>query len=193
MDAFELKNNRWILILMLIVASLFVLFLSIWKYKSAPAKHETNVNADEYLKVNKYVADCICDFSGSLPDEIPDNTSNADYYYYYGCALLGDPTFIIDLKLEFDKDVSMLDEIRRLEGLSPEQIIESKDRKTFVYNCSPLSLDYYYDDEVYDGTILEFELVTVDVNSRTIEYLTAAIQDNFGRSDIISAVIKHVE
>ena len=113
-------------------------------------------------------------------------------WHNYVCGLLGDPSYIISLKCQFNDVQDMSDEYQRLVQLKPESIKKTSNEEIFIFKCHPVDIERYFDDKILDGTILCFEIVVFNEDKKSIEYLTAEIQDSYGKPDLVTSVLNKV-
>ncbi len=191
------KCSKFLKILLFVIIGIAVLVcafkIAAVLHNDPPAKTETITDEKEYLSVNRYVKNTMkADLEGSLPNQIPNESTAAKYYYNYVCGLLGDPSYIINLKCQFNDVQDMSNEYQRLVQLKPESIKKTSNEEIFVFKCHPVDIERYFDDKILDGTILCFEIVVFNEDEKSIEYLTAEIQDSYGKPDIVTSVLNKV-
>ena len=146
---------------------------------------EEDIN--KYLNVNSFVEKKLFEeFKGSLPTkEIIDN--NSKYYYYYECGLIGEPRFVIYLKTTIKQQLFTA-EIDRIKSICLD-CIGTPRGDLYVIQDFSFGLNNYLDNRIHDGMYYYFELVLINEDNNTIEYLTSLFQDNAGKNYIIDSFI----
>lgn len=143
-----------------------------------PAADGFSEDAGEYMEVNWFVEKMLTDeFAPVLPQQIPADATAERYVYRYSRGMFGDPAFFLDLALSFDDDDAFLQEYERLQSLGAPKTLEIDGVEYLLFACDPKSVSSYFDDEIYDGLVLPFNIAAVDPEARTIEYMTAHVQD----------------
>ena len=136
-----------------------------------------------YMQVNDYVLTALEErFAGVLPSDETVAANAVSYHYEYVCAVLGDPNFLIHCALSFTDDVKMQQEIERVRALPGVTSLPVTGGEMLWISPNPEQLQLYMDDEIRDGTAYRFELVLIDHDAKTIEYLVAFQQDNAEKS-----------
>lgn len=149
-------------------------------------------NVDDYLKYNREVKTNLQNnFSNSLPQKDIVKESLVDHYYYYcQSPILGDITFVINLKCFFENE-ELSKEIQRIENLSPDRIV-LENETIYIINY-PDNIDLLFDDETYDGLDFCFEIVVINDKENSIEYLSSLQRDNMELNKNVLDMVKKIE
>ncbi len=182
-----MKKTYKVLIVVLVCILLIVLVLFLLTNKKSET---TDIN--DYLKYHSWVETMLEEeLNGSLPSKEIVNSADVDTYLYRynNGGLLGDRTFIIDLKCKYnEKDYSA--EKTRIESLS-SKMVNADSKQLYLINY-PSNIDYFSDDEIYDGLAFVFEIVIVDDKNQSIEYLSSLQQDNMYKEDIVKELVSSI-
>ncbi|MBQ4290666.1 MAG: hypothetical protein II719_05675 [Clostridia bacterium] len=133
--------------------------------------HEIRSDPGDYGQYNFYV----CAFLGEKEVKILPSPSPAEqikgYSYEYECALFGNPSFCICLRVSFEED-AFRNELARLTELCPT--VRSDDGQTvFWRRGSPDDYRGLKDDRILEGNSCLFESARSDSEACTIDYLVA--------------------
>lgn len=159
-----------------------------------PAADGFSEDAGEYMEVNWFVEKALTDeFAPVLPQQIPADATAERYVYRYSRGMFGDPAFFIDLALRFDGDEAFSQEYERLQSLGVPKTVQLGGVEYLLFACDPKSVASYFDDKIYDGLVLPFNLAAVDRESRTIEYMIAHVQDGSLRYARLSDLLTLLE
>lgn len=159
-----------------------------------PIGERASDDAGQYMEVDRFTEKMLADeFAPILPQQIPANATAERYTYRYCCGLLGDPAFYLDLALRFDGDDAFSQECDRLKGLGAPKTLQVGGVEYLLFACDGRSVSSYFDDEIYDGLVLPFNIAAVDQENRTIEYLTAHVQDGGSRYDRLTELLNLLE
>ena len=152
-------------------------------------KHLTDYN--KYGKYDGTVNDLIEEFGRViLPDAMPDGAINAVYDYFYQNAVLGDPSFCIYLKVDFETAVKHENELQRVKDAS-SMTVECSNGNMIYLSEEIKSVKDYFDDAVLDGLthIIDAAVICTD---NSIEYYYIYWQDNAARSNAYVDSIMHL-
>lgn len=161
-----------------------------------PEIGETEIrNIEQYLQVNKYTESKLktC-FVGALPSEEMINKEQAQYYYYYKCGLFGEPGFVIWLKEPYTDKQQFAQKVQ----WAADNAVYSKkiDAQKKIYLLSPgikQLEEYVNEDSILDGMAFTFEILLIDEENPTIEYLFAIQQDNATKPEKIEQYLAYLE
>lgn len=158
-----------------------------------PVGHTYVDNVDRYLELNSYVTDMLQKkFYGSLPETITNKDEVIDYYFDYSCAVFGDPSFLIELKMRYEDAWLKKDEKQRLDNLLRSEPVYIDQKIYYIFQGDLNSFSMYLDDQIYDGLCIFFELVIIDPEQMTIKYISAMQQDNKDKIDELSSQAKAI-
>lgn len=158
-----------------------------------PVGHTYTDNVDRYLEFNSYVTDMLQEkFYGSLPETITNKDDVINYRFDYSCAVFGDPNFLIELKMRYEDTWLRKDEKQRLDNLLRNEPIYIDQKIYYIFQGDLNSFNMYLDDQIYDGLYIFFELVIIDPEQMTVEYISAMQQDNKDKIDELSNHVKAI-
>ena len=184
-----MKNKKiYSVVIFAVVLSSFV--SSFIYLNSPPIGHELKFNAKDYLKVNSYVENILNSY---FIDIFPDKTQlheNSIYCYEYRCALVGDPTFSIELTNYFDDPSVFQSEKSRLLNLGGEKI-QYNDTLLCVYKHS--NDEFYNDGEINDGLFFCFEFVKINEEELSIKYQVVYTHDGQNSNNELSTIIDTIK
>lgn len=153
-----------------------------------PFGEASSDDAGEYMQVNWFVEKTLAEeFAPVLPQQIPANATAERYTYRYSSGI--DTALFFDLVLRFDGDDAFTQEYDRLKSLGAAETLQIDEVEYLLFACDSKSVSSYFDDEIYDGLILPFNIAAVDPENRTIEYLTARVQDGGARYDRLTELL----
>ncbi|MBP3538644.1 MAG: hypothetical protein J6J62_02245 [Oscillospiraceae bacterium] len=117
-------------------------------------------------------------FNGFLPEVAVAQNYGQNYYYKYKQAPLGDANFVIYIEIALPDDAAFNNFLAGYEIDSIESRSMSNETVYFIQGDAE-SIAEYLDDEIYDGMYYNFELISVDKNSLTVEFLSAQVWDYY--------------
>ena len=150
-----------------------------------PVCVENSSGIDRYLQVNNYVKERLsADFKGVLPSVSNIDKSSAKYFYEYNCTAVGNPGFVIYLETTWD-EMTLQQEMERLSSMAATIGSPNSQEKLYIMNDVLDSLPFYMDDEVQDGLEFCFEFALVNLQKKTVTYLTAVQCDEHPRQESV--------
>lgn len=153
------------------------------------SKGQTVRDPEKYLQVASYVQEELDSyFAGFLMEESRLNPELAEYYYH-AASSFSDPHFIIHLVYRFDSEAFFEQEWTRINDLAKAQKQINANRILYTARLSTKDIEHYLDDEINDGRFFCFEFALVDQSSMTITYLSALVQDNQTKENVVLEII----
>lgn len=187
-----MKKKKYALILTAVVL-VCILIVVLHLQEDPPFGHESVNSPEQYLEVNSFVEKSLkANFDEVLPKSIPSNATAESYCYRYACGLQGDASFYINLTLKYKSEAELTAEYERLIKKQPERTIQAGAVEHLFFGADREALDGYFDDEIYDGSIWLFNIVSVDRDKLTIEYTAASISDGGERFDRLSKTLSEM-
>ncbi|MDD6205051.1 MAG: hypothetical protein PUC05_08680 [Firmicutes bacterium] len=143
-----------------------------------PVGEKTVTDIKQYGVVNKYVADTMeKTFAGILPETIPEQYAAAEYYYHYECGLVGDPEFIISLKITYKNASDFYAEQARVDKTA-DDYLDIDGKKYYLAGQWRGALESIGDDEIFDGKWVPLEMAVFDETALAAVFLTTMQTDN---------------
>ena len=159
-----------------------------------PIDRMTVTDAAEYGKYNEYVTNTLAEnFDGVLPTQIPQHSTVDTYSYSYECAVLGDPSFYIYLKIAFDDNSAYQDEQKRIASLSSSVLNETTGKTYYLIQINEEDIGHYTDTAILDGMYYRFECAVVDESCQSIEYLSAQLWDSYKKVNCITEILTDID
>ncbi len=176
------------LIISVAAAIVLVVAVLVITRNDPPFGEASSDDAGEYMQVNRFVEKTLAEeFAPVLPQQIPANATAERYTYRYSSGI--DTAFFFDLALRFDGDTAFSQECDRLKSLGAPKTLQIGGVEYLLFACDSKSVASYFDDEIYDGLVLPFNIAAVDRENCTIEYLTAHVQDGGSRYDRLTELL----
>ena len=148
-------------------------------------------NISEYLLVNTYTQEVLQRYYlGGLPSVEHIDISKGQYYYKYECSVFGDPNFIIYLKNYYDSNSFEREQARLIE-ISVEVLASNDGKFLYIMGGAWEEISAYCDDVINDGRSFNLEYAIANPDDNTIEFLTASVQDNYQKPEIIITFIDY--
>ncbi len=173
------KKKRWTVAFVILVAIVLIVY-----FNEPPVKQEAELDAQNYLKVNRYVSGLREELigegrirAGFLPPQV-DEEQVTEYLYWYSCAILGDPNYGISVTLKYSTDDALLSEINRIEGLGGFKETECRDHILIGGKELSGQLKELFGSPVRDGSRYVMEYAIVSIERRTITYSEVCIWEN---------------
>ncbi len=156
-----------------------------------PIGNKTITSLDKYMKINKYVKNLMdAEPQNIFPDNLPTD-ANANYYYYYNCALLGYPNCVVFLSLTYDNYDSYCEEIERINTFEEQDTITIGNNDYIIFNqIYRLSLDYYFDEEDMTGMYNKFVIILKNEEELRLEFLFAVIREEAVKPEEVIHIAK---
>lgn len=178
------------MVVIVIVAHLLI------SYGEPPIREEVEVNAKNYLKVNRYVSGLREEFArdgrittGFFPSQI-DKEQNVEYLYWYSCAIFGDPNYAISVTVQFPTNETLLSERNRIKELDGFTETIFDDYVIIGGKDLSIQIDSFFEPPVLDGSMYTMEYAIVSTKNRTITYSELCIWENQKIYDKIGFPIK---
>ena len=137
-----------------------------------PVTHESRTGADEYGQYKSYVCAFLEEKEVKILPSVSAGEIITGYSYEYKCALFGNPSFAIWLRVRFD-DESFQDELARLTELCPEKNCPDGSQTVFWRRGTLNDYRSLKDSQVLDGNTCLFESARSLSADNTIEYLVS--------------------
>lgn len=186
-----MKKKHALILTAAVLACILIVVLHL--QSDPPFGHESVNSPEQYLEVNSFVEKSLkADFAEILPRSIPSNAKAESYCYRYACDLQGDASFYINLTLKYKSATELTAEYERLIKKQPERTIQDGAIEHLFFGADREALNGYFDDEVYDGSVWLFNIVSVDSDKLTIEYTVANISDGGERFDRLSKTLSEM-
>lgn len=183
--------RKKIIALVILLAVLIVAFVI---FNDPPIGTRSSDDVSDYMRTNKFVKLKLeSEFAQTLPESIPQDTKNTEYHYQYRCGLIGDASFYINLRVEYDSAADMIKETERLQNLKPLRVLSEEGTTYLIFDGTDDSFDAYLDDLTRDGALFHFNIVTVDESSNTIEYSLAYHFDGSDKPEGLTETILNVK
>ena len=169
--------------IILIVLAVLVLAFALWLLLP---RHKLVTDASDYGRYNKVTREMLADFSGILPESIPENAQDTEYSYEYLEEI--DRSFVIDLKYNLDEE-SYYAEKSRLGHLAEDsRLIDGKR----YYICSTGDLEEFFNDVVLDGCNYKVEVAVCYDETHSIEYLVSSCAEGMSCPDTLENVLRPI-
>lgn len=171
-----------------------VLIIAFAVLNDPPIGARSSDDVSDYMRTNQYVKLKLeSEFAATLPESIPQDAKSAEYHYRYRCGLIGDASFYINLRVEYDSEADILKEVERLHDLNPLQVFAKEGTIYFIFAGSEDSIDDYLDDSKHDGSLSHFNIVALEENTNTIEYSIAHHFDGSDKPERLTETILNVK
>ena len=146
-------------------------------------------NVADYGNWNNTTAQLLKDsFTNSLPNSTTVGQYCHDYYYAFRQGTLGDPNFVIYVKLKFPNDVTFhkyLEEIN-VNGTPYAQI---QDDQYFLIQGTKDLIAEYTNNQTYDGWFFDIEIVSINEQSKEISHIVAHAWDYWKDAKLFNALL----
>lgn len=183
--------RKKIIALVILLAVLIVAFAIL---NDPPIGAKSADDVSDYMRTNKFVELKLeSEFAATLPESIPQDAKNAEYHYRYRCGLIGDASFYINLRVEYDSEAEMLSEAERLHDLNPLRVLSEGETAYLIFAGADDAIDACLDDSIRDGSLWHFNIVTVDESTNTIEYSVAYCFDGNDKQEHLTETIVNVK
>lgn len=125
-------------------------------------------------------------------DKLPVGSRLERYCYQYDCGLLGDASFYINFMVVFSGDNELNSKYDELLREKPTMVLSDESVSYLVFSGDAASFNGYLDDRVLDGALWRFYIVSIDRESRSMEYTISYIFDGSNRNEHLTDTISRV-
>lgn len=158
-----------------------------------PVGHKLIENTSDYMEVNSFVREKLAsDFGDPLPEQIPADAELKQYCYQYDCGLIGDASFYINFMVVFSGDNELNSKYVELMNANPYKVLTENSVDYIVFKGTAESFAGYLDGEIFDGALWRFYIVSIDRESRSMEYTISYIFDGSNRNEHLTETISRV-
>ena len=190
----NLKKGMILLsVLLLFCLSFITVVVGFMFFLDPPIGETTETDPKALGNYNNYVENALLsDFKGSLPTAGAPGRNDQRYLYWYGCSVFGDPQFCVNLTSRFEDATAFNTEWARIEELSVcfEEISDKE--KIYFINGTSENISKLLDDEIFDGTPYQFEIVIVNSELQSMEYFSAFLWEGQTRTPFIEEFFNKV-
>lgn len=175
------------------IAISFCLFAVVNALNYPPIGHKLLEDTSDYMNVNSFVREkLVSDFGDPLSDQVPVGSRLERYCYQYDCGLLGDASFYINFMVVFSGDNELNSKYDELLREKPIMVLSDESVSYLVFSGDAASFNGYLDDRVLDGALWRFYIVSIDRESRSMEYTISYIFDGSNRNEHLTDTVSRV-
>lgn len=175
------------------IAISFCLFAVVNALNYPPISHKLLEDTSDYMNVNSFVREkLVSDFGDPLSDQVPVGSRLERYCYQYDCGLLGDASFYINFMVVFNGDNELNSKYVELMNANPYKVLTDNSVDYIVFKGTAESFAGYLDGEIFDGALWRFYIVSIDRESRSMEYTISYIFDGSNRNEHLTDTVSRV-
>lgn len=115
-------------------------------------------------------------FVNEFPVEVYDRNSDCDVYVNKSQSVFGDYNYVVAVTIRFDAEDSFINRKKEL-CQSAVSVLGSENKTVCLYQWSEDEYLEYTNGEKWDGYSFNYEIVFVNNDARTVEYLFAHVWD----------------
>lgn len=130
-------------------------------------------------------------FNAVLPTVSEVSQSGQEYRYTYDQSLLGDPNFVIHVKLKFSDETALSQHIEE-KALEQFVSVKTQEGQCFLRQGTVDLVTEYTNDKTYDGYFFCFDLMQVDDKEFEVDYWVAYVWD-YWKDDELTGVLRLIQ
>ena len=178
------------LISFLIIIRLFFFgFLIFILFGDPPAANVHKETFDNFKSVNKYTMRKVSNDCKMLSISNVKSDFVLEYDYTYGCGLLGDPSFCIYVKTEFEPGIFETEKQRVIQNSVNDFSISEEKHLYLGSKIDKTIFGLFVSPHIYDGLWILIDAAIIDEDNSNIVFVFALWQDNASHNYYVDSVV----